>query len=248
MSEHTTGNGQESETLEARLHDLREVASDVRLRSYQRSDRDDIDTVVAYLWNLRLSEALYPILAIFEVTLRNALHNALTERYGTETWFDRRGLLEDRDRDEVEDARDRLRRDDVEIDANEIVAHLSLGFWVALLQRHYEDRLWEPEGGALLAAVFPHAPGERRDRDELWDICNRARVLRNRVAHYRPVFNQERLAEDHADTVAIIGWMSHAMADLVTLTDRFDDVWENGEAQARGRLGQLWRAPSTVTD
>ena len=38
-----------SETLVERLHDLREVASDVRLQSYRRSDRSDIETVVAYL-------------------------------------------------------------------------------------------------------------------------------------------------------------------------------------------------------
>jgi hypothetical protein len=249
MSEREDGSRQvESETLVERLHDLREVASDVRLQSYQRSDRGDIDTVVAYLWNLRLSEALYPILAIFEVTLRNALHNALTERYGTETWFDRRDVLLERERDEVEQSRETLRRNDKPADANHIVAQMSLGFWCALLQEPYEDRFWAPDGGALLKAVFPHAPKGSRSRNPLWETCNRARVLRNRVAHYRPVFNQERLAEDHAATVAIIGWMSRAMADLVTLTDRFDEVWENGQEQARGRLGELWRAPTGVSD
>ena len=233
------------EVLESRLHDLREVASDVRLQSYRASDRDEVDTVVAYLWNLRLSEALYPILAIFEVALRNALHNALSQRFDTENWFDQEGVLGERDRDEVEDAKERLKRNDIDVDANEIVSHLSLGFWVALLQRHYADRFWDPDNGALLKAVFPYAPEERLDREEVWDISNRARVLRNRVAHYRPVFNQERLAEDHADTVTIIGWMSRAMGDLVELTDRFDEVWDHGWEQARGRIGEIWKAPAS---
>lgn len=244
MANDTGHDDRDFEMLESRLHDLRAAASDVRLQSYRGSDRGDVDTVVAYLWNLRLSEALYPILAIFEVTLRNALHNALSEHYDTDHWFDRKGLLEDRDRNEIEDAKERLRRNDVDVDANEIVAHLSLGFWVALLQRSYADRFWEPEGGALLRAVFPYAPDDRLERETMWDISNRARVLRNRVAHYRPVFNQERLAEDHADAVAIIGWMSRAMDDLVTLTDRFDEVWDQGWGQARGRIGQLWKAPA----
>ena len=248
MANNDRSRSETAEMLEDRLHDLRASASDVRLQSYRESDQGDVDTVVHYLWNLRLSEALYPILAIFEVTLRNQIHNALTERYGTETWFDRKGVLHERERDEIEQAKDALRRNDKPADANHIVAQMNLGFWCALLQDGYEDRFWAPDGGALLKAVFPYAPEGSRSRNELWKICNSARVLRNRVAHYRPVFNQADLAEVHADTVAVIAWMSRAMADLVTLTDRFDEVWEQGENQARGRLGELWRVPGDAAE
>jgi hypothetical protein len=234
--------------LEDRLHDLRAAASDVRLQSYRKSDQADVETVVHYLWNVRLSEALYPILAIFEVTLRNQIHNALTERYGTEEWFDRKGVLHEREAQEIEQAKDALKRDDKPIDANRIVAQMNLGYWCALLQDHYEESFWEPDGGALLKAVFPYAPEGTRSRNELWKACNLARVLRNRIAHYRPVYNQPDLAEVHGDTVTVIAWMSRAMADLVTLTDRFDEVFENGENQARGRLGELWAAPTRVAD
>ena len=237
-----------AEMLEDRLHDLRAAASDVRLQSYRESDQGDVDTVVHYLWNVRLSEALYPILAIFEVTLRNQVHNALTERYGTELWFDQKGVLRERERDEVEQSKEALRRNDKPVDANHIVAQMNLGFWCALLQDTYEDRFWEPDGGALLKAVFPYAPEGSRVRNDLWEVCNRARVLRNRVAHYRPVYNQPDLAEVHRETVTVIAWMSRAMADLVTLTDRFDEVWELGENQARGRLGELWRVPGDAAD
>lgn len=239
---------QQSTTLEDRLHDLRDVASDVRLQSYRQSDRDDIETVVVYLWNLRISEALYPILAIFEVTLRNAMHNALSERFGSESWFDQKDVLLERERSSVAHARETLQRDDKPAYPDHIVARMNLGFWVALLQRPYEETLWRADGAALMKAVFPYCPKKRRSRNQLWEGCNRARVLRNRVAHYRPVFNQDQLEEDHAATVEIIGWMSRAMDDLVTLTDRFDDVWTNGENQARGRLGELWKAPSSVSD
>jgi hypothetical protein len=237
-----------AEMLEDRLHDLRAAASDVRLQSYRESDQGDVDTVVHYLWNVRLSEALYPILAIFEVTLRNQVHNALAQRYGMETWFDKTGVLRERERDEVEQAKEALRRNDKPVDANRIVAQMNLGFWCALLQDTYEDRFWEPDGGALLEAVVPYAPEGSRSRNDLWEVCNRARVLRNRVAHYRPVYNQPDLAEVHRETVTVIAWMSRAMADLVTLTDRFDEVWEHGENQARGRLGELWRVPGDAAD
>lgn len=241
------GQHPEQTTLEDRLHDLGDVASDVRLQSYRQSDRDEIETVVVYLWNLRLSEALYPILAIFEVTLRNAMHNALSERYGSENWFDQGDVLLDRERSSIAKAREALKRNDKSVDADHVVAQMNLGFWVALLQRPYEDSFWRPDGAALLKAVFPFCPKSRRSRNQLWEGCNRARVLRNRVAHYRPVFNQDQLEDDHAATVEIIGWMSRAMDDLVALTDRFEEVWTNGEDQARGRLGELWKAPTSAS-
>ncbi len=240
--------GEAPEMLEDRLHDLRASASDVRLQSYRQSDQSDVDTVVHYLWNVRLSEALYPILAIFEVTLRNQIHNALAERYGMEEWFDQKGVLHEREAREVGQSKEAIQRDEMPVDVGRVVSRLNLGFWCALLQDSYEDRFWEPDGGALLKAVFPYAPEGSRSRNDLWKICNSARVLRNRVAHYRPVYNQPDLAEVHADTVAVIAWMSLAMADLVTLTDRFDEVWENGENQARGRLGELWRVPGAAAE
>ena len=246
MANDNRNRSETADMLEDRLHDLRASASEVRLQSYRESEQDDVDTVVHYLWNVRLSEALYPILAIFEVTLRNQIHNALTERYGTAEWFNKKGVLHERERDEIEQSKEALRRNDKPVDANRIVAQMNLGFWCALLQDSYEDRVWEPDGGALLKAVFPYAPEASRSRNELWKICNGARVLRNRVAHYRPVYNQPDLAEVHAGTVAVIAWMSLAMADLVTLIDRFDEVWENGENQARGRLGELWRVPGAA--
>lgn len=39
-----------------------------------------------YIWNVRLGAALYGALAIFETTLRNSLHGALSDLYGS-SWF-----------------------------------------------------------------------------------------------------------------------------------------------------------------
>lgn len=39
-----------------------------------------------YIWNVRLGAAFYGALAIFEITLRNSLHRALTDIYGS-SWF-----------------------------------------------------------------------------------------------------------------------------------------------------------------
>lgn len=42
----------------------------------------------AYIWNKRVSAALYPMVQCLEVTLRNAVHSAATKHFFTPDWFD----------------------------------------------------------------------------------------------------------------------------------------------------------------
>ena len=49
-----------------------------RLETYRLSPNDTVEDLVrVYLHNIQLSEALYPALALLEVTLRNRLNNAI---------------------------------------------------------------------------------------------------------------------------------------------------------------------------
>jgi hypothetical protein len=57
---------------------LRGVLSADRLDAYhQPGDSDGLDAAARYLWNVALSEALYPALAALEVGLRNNFHDEL---------------------------------------------------------------------------------------------------------------------------------------------------------------------------
>ena len=52
--------------------------SSERLEAYRLSPNDTIENLVqAYLYNIELSEALYPALSLLEITLRNRLNNAI---------------------------------------------------------------------------------------------------------------------------------------------------------------------------
>ena len=52
--------------------------SSERLEAYRLSPTDSIENLVQmYLHNIELAEALYPALALLEVTLRNRLNNAI---------------------------------------------------------------------------------------------------------------------------------------------------------------------------
>lgn len=61
-----------------------------RLRTYsQLSGTTDLKVLIgAYQWNKRIASALYPILQCLEISLRNAIHAAATQHFGTPDWYD----------------------------------------------------------------------------------------------------------------------------------------------------------------
>ena len=93
------------------LSSLRQTVSSSRLDEYRPRGGSDLDMIVNYFWNVALSEALYPGLAALEISLRNGIHDALTNDRGTDLWFYEPGLLEPRQLREFSNARFNLFRD-----------------------------------------------------------------------------------------------------------------------------------------
>ncbi|HVK52769.1 MAG TPA: hypothetical protein VM469_13640 [Pseudoxanthomonas sp.] len=64
------------------------LISKERLESYREvfQPHDDVGLMGAYLWNAHVCGALYPVMGIVEVTLRNAIDHALQQALGTFWW------------------------------------------------------------------------------------------------------------------------------------------------------------------
>lgn len=69
---------------------LETLISPNRLNSYRTlAPSNDIKELVgAYYWNKALSGALFPVIQCIEITLRNAIHDAATNAFGTPAWYD----------------------------------------------------------------------------------------------------------------------------------------------------------------
>ncbi|RCW47209.1 hypothetical protein DFQ14_101555 [Halopolyspora algeriensis] len=109
---------------------------------------------------------------------------------------------------------------------DDIVAKLTLGFWISLLSRGraYDRRFWVP----VLHKAFPHYSGPRRPlHSELEDI----RKLRNRIMHYEPIFEYD-LHSYRAGIYRQLGHLSPVIADRVRPLDRIPE--------ALVRYGEVW--------
>ncbi len=66
---------------------FQQAISPKRLETCRHLHSDkDLDLLSTYLWNIALSEALYPVLHNFEIALRNSFHQAISRAF-YEDWL-----------------------------------------------------------------------------------------------------------------------------------------------------------------
>jgi hypothetical protein len=214
--------------------DLHLPLSRVRLETYRPVGGGELEMLTNYFWNVELAESLVPCLHAVELALRNSIHAAMTNHHGTDLWFYQRGLLEPGQLVQFANGLREVARRPAPL-ADRLVAELTFGFWVTLLSGPYDQRIWAPNNFALLATVFPNATGS--SRDQIHQRFNRIRLLRNRVMHYEPIWDQQKinLFQRHVDIHEAIQWISPTLGRAILSIDKFQAVF-NGRAQVEARL------------
>lgn len=229
--------------------DLGRAVSMTRLEAHRPLGGDEWDMIVNYYWNIELCKALHSSIHALEIGLRNGIHAAATGHYGSEYWFDLPNVLLDRQSDQVRKTRvafrERKKRDAT---ADDLVAGLTLGFWVALLNSPYErsalnahpSRLaWHDDQGRptqLLATAFPHVPRRMRSSAKLSGQLNRMLNLRNRAMHHETLWKYHDLRTRHQAIIDMIGWISPLLRSTIVLCDDFPTVHANGRSAVEARL------------
>ena len=210
------------------------VFSTKRMERYFRLYPDDeARAILHYRCNIQLAEAFYVSLSVFEVTLRNALCRELETMTGREDWYavfsDTPGLA--KLNRYILHANDQIIRRNESITPSKVVAELTLGFWVSLLNSEYERLLWKD-----LRRAFPYMPKSERKRKNISAPLNSFRIFRNRVFHNESIcWNIHRVEEIHQEMVTVMGWMNKDVPEWLMQMDRFNLVC----SQIREAMG--WR-------
>lgn len=199
------------------------VFSDKRMERYfTLYPCDEQRAIIHYGCNLQLSEAMYVLLSVFEVTLRNALCRELSQMTGRDDWyavFPNTPGLSNLNR-YITQATKQISIRHEQITPSKIVAELTLGFWVSLFNSEYERILWKD-----LRRAFPYMPKSIRQRKNVSAPLNRFRVFRNRVFHNESIcWNINRVDEIHSEMVEVLGWLNRDMPWWLSKYDRFQVV------------------------
>lgn len=179
-----------------------------------------------YHWNSAVSEALHGPLQSLEITLRNAVNDRLCISFG-DAWYDNpTARLTESHIQQIHSAKTYLQRAHKKADPPNVISNLSLGFWVGLFSSRYETNLWRNH----LRWIFRRAP-QPLLRETVHRQLNRARQLRNRVAHHEPILHLQ-LYDEYCSILSVIQWLCLATALYTARQSQFQSILGHRPGQA----------------
>lgn len=206
------------------MEQLRPVISDERLGTYLSAAGYDPDRALSlYLWNAEVGEAFHLSIQAVEVALRNRVATALQAEFGVQ-WWESQPLLSILDEDRKADlalVQKRIRNRKLALNSGQIVAGLSFGFWVGMLQRRYNPALWS----GRLRTSFPDLP-PNRNRASVAQAASRTAWLRNRIWHHEPIIRLD-LSAEYGSVMTLLAWLSASKASWVKTRSRVPSLLRN---------------------
>lgn len=199
---------------EKTLATLEKYISSERLAAYVDYVRGDKWVAVRlYERNVEVSEALYGVVQAVEITLRNAIHNVLSEQLGGPEWYELFGL-EESERKTVEDAKQSVLDRPAILTPGRVIAELTFAFWTRLFSAPYDKSLWTPH----LRKIFPLKL--QNSRRLVHGRLVELKTLRNRIAHHeRLMCGRQHAKQSYADVLETIGWISPTIKSWVESTN-----------------------------
>lgn len=212
-----------SKTLENNLVNL---FSSNRLSSYKYNINDtDSIALERYLFNIEVSKSLYPLLSILEISLRNRINQAI-ENTTQKDWLmkelNSQNILQTGEFNKLQDAKQKLlKKGHKNFTKDDLIAELSLGFWIYLCGRKYKNTLWHKAG--FFKTVFADYPNFS-EFDKLGKISPSLQLLlklRNRIFHHEIIINYPYgIINCYNDLRRLLGYISK---DSLLYLDRICD-------------------------
>lgn len=187
-------------------NNISDLLSKKRLEGYEGGSGNDLPKILhRYNYNIELSNEFYPLLSIFEVAFRNALHLSWSTYFNDSCWLCnyKKYPLERVEQAKIQDAISDLTKKHKPTEENRIIAELNLGFWVNLFDRPYLEIHKK-----TVKDLFPLATNKQRDIFKIKSDLHSIRNLRNRVFHHEPIWHWHNLNEFVENLRNYILWMN----------------------------------------
>src|SRR5439155_21624823 len=101
-----------------------------------------------------------------------------------------------------------------------VIAELTLGFWVRLMNAEYERILWKD-----LRRAFPYMIKHKRQRHNVSAPLNKIRNFRNRVFHHEPIcWDLNFIRQIHIEILEVLDWINKDLQKWIQPLDRVPSV------------------------
>jgi len=192
-----------------------------------------------YKANLRLAQAFYPVLNLFEVILRNQIHYRLSAHFTNPNWIttEKNGFMNDVSlkksrfylKKQVLKAERKLKRYNRTITSGRIIAEQTLGFWTSLFEPHHFKLI---KGAAIHCFVNKPAKANRKT---IWRKLQRIRNFRNRVYHNEPIcfkgrnIDFQQAEKVKGDIYELLLWLGNKAEEYINIYDNIDNKISVGQ-------------------
>jgi hypothetical protein len=199
-----------------------------RMTGYRINRWDRKDLIIArYVYNMEISKSLYNSLHVLEVALRNGIHREASKHFHNKYWFLDPAVLTAKDVYTMASTKEKLGAGLTPVSSGKIIARTDFGFWTNLLNNNYEIHFWRP----IIRDVFPNAHylGSSLTRRAIYHRLDPMRKdLRNRIAHYEPIWRFPDLQHRHDEIIETIYWLNKPAKEAAVLIDSFPAVYAKG--------------------
>jgi hypothetical protein len=211
--------------MEITLKNLNECFSESRLLPYTHPNSTPNEIAKRYNDNIKICEAMIPILHYLEVCLRNRIDAALKNHYA-ENWFINHHLISEVDLIKIEKLSIKFKRDYKRPPSHDdLISQMTFGFWCSFFHKKYDPIIWHKK--ETFKIIFPNLERKNRNRIFIESKILKVKSMRNRIAHHEPIWNGKiSISDIHHTCFELIEAMSSEAAFLLKKIDRFQSVYE----------------------
>lgn len=229
--------GKQNYKIVLNYNNIKKYISAPRLQRYEAiCGNDPKKSLKLYQTNLRLSQAFYPILSLFEIILRNAINDEMIRYYNDANWLSNRKntlVVNGFRRDGRPFTNEYWKKKITDIIRNnrrpsngKILSELSFGFWTDL----FEEKYFPLVDGRPMSIFHSLPPSTNRS-----SISRRLKVIRdfrNRIYHNEPIiFGKDQNGNNIFETQDCVNIYNELKAfieyfnlDYKAWTQRIDNV------------------------
>ena len=172
------------------MDSIRNTLSLPRMSTFDREVAGtNVSSLELYNWNAQLASALIYPFHIFEVSIRNAVSEALSKAHSP-NWHTAQSFSRSIKKAKygycpIDDLSKVVKKNQV---LSKVIPELKFVFWEKLFTSRFQKQIWDNH----IHNVFPnHASLEFTSaelRDHIRNQIESVRAIRNRVAHHEPIF------------------------------------------------------------
>lgn len=194
------------------IQDLPNIFSAPRFATYlAEKNAHRVEALELYRWNLEVSCAFFAPLQVCEVSIRNAISEAIELTYGPNWPYEQSFEIALPNPQRSYSPRANLLSNRTEPTTGKVIAELKFVFWERMFTSRHDSTIWNHH----LRTVLPNLDAVKtvqQLRREAFDALKDIRDLRNRIAHHEPIFR--RSIQDEYDRIKkVVGWRSTVAAD-----------------------------------